>query len=202
MKFAQRLLVGCLFAMLITSAAFAQNLLVNGDFETGDLTGWEAYGLSGASDVTIEMGNNGPSLPGDNNAFLNNMAEAVGLGIKQYTGADTAAEGTVEYSFDLKLDTADVGGVFFAEIFAEAEGIGIVGGSGLMGPLWAWEWTNYAGSFEAPAATTFLTIQFTATTGAAQGTNCVAHVDNVVLQQPDVVPTDNSSLDSIKALYR
>ena len=78
---------------------------------------------------------------------------------------------------------ADVGGVLFVEIFAEQEGVGIIGGSGLIGPLWPWEWTHYEGTFEAPAGTDFLTIQFMANTGAAEGTNCVAHVDNVYLSK-------------------
>ena len=41
-----------------------------------------------------------------------------------------------------------------------------------------------------------------ANTGAVTGTNCVAHVDNVVLDVPGVVPTETSSMDAVKALYR
>ena len=201
MKFCKCLILVAAISLMATAGAFAQNILTNPGFEAGDLTGWETYGLSGSSNASVEVPN-GPSAPGTVSAFLNNQAEAMGLGIKQVTPVGSVAEGTVEYSFDLKLDQADLGGVFFAEIFAEAEGVGIVGGSGLMGPLWAWEWTNYTGTFEAPANADYLVIQFTATSGATPGSNCVAHVDNVVLEQPDVVSTDSGSIDQIKALYR
>ena len=182
------------------NVVFADNLLVNGGFETGDLTGWLVYGQSANSDVTVEPGN-GPSVPGTYNAFMNNTAEAMGLTLKQSTEVGSAIGGIVEYSFDLKLDQADVGGVLFVEIFAEEEGVGIVGSSGLMGPYWAWEWTNYTGAFVAPETTNFLTIQIMANTGAAIGTNCIAHVDNVVLDQ-GTVATEQSNWSEIKALYR
>lgn len=187
--------------MLIATGSFAGNVLTNGDFEAGNLDGWVTYGVGGDANVTIEMGN-GPTHPGDYGAYLANFQGAVGLGIKQTTAVGTAAEGTVNYSFDLKLDEAETGGVLFAEIFCEGEGVGIVGGSGLMGPFWAWEWTNFNGSFEAPAGTNFFTIQFTATTGAAIGSSCVAHVDNVELEQPNLVATESSSLGQVKALFR
>jgi len=181
--------------------AMAENLLVNSDFESGDLTGWVVSGVSAVSGVTIESGNNGPSAPGTSNAFMENRAEAMGLTLKQTTEPGSAIGGTVNYSYDLKLDEAAVGGVLFVEIFAEAEGVGIVGGSGLMGPYWAWEWQTIGGSFEAPGNTSFLTIQIMANTGAAIGTNCIAHVDNVVLDQ-GTVAAESMDWSGIKALYR
>ena len=147
-----------------------------------------------------QAGNNGPSMPGDHNAFMYNTAHAIGLTLKQSTAVGSAVPGDVFYSFDLKLDQADVGGVLFAEIFAEQSGVGIIGGSGLMGPFWAWEWTNYEGSFVAPAGTDFLTIQFVAVTGAADGTSCIAHVDNVDVNQ-GAVPAETTSFGAIKSLY-
>ena len=73
-----------------------------------------------------------------------------------------------------------------------------------MGPLWPWgAWETFTGSFVAPVGTDFLTIQFVAATGAAIGTSCVMHVDNVILEaEGGVVPTETTSLGSIKALYR
>ena len=202
----KRLVLSLMVAALVlptvgmVSDASADNLLVNPTFETGDLTGWAVAGQSGSSDVAVQPGN-GPSTPGTYNAFMSNEAEAMGLTLKQTTENGTAIAGTVQYSYDLKLDQADVGGVLFVEIFAEQEGVGIIGGTGLMGPLWPWEWTNYVGSFEAPAGTSFLTIQFMANTGAASGTNCLAHVDNVVLDQ-GTVSAESGTWDGIKALYR
>jgi len=185
----------------VANETLADNILINPDFETGDLSGWVVSGQSGSSDVTIDSSDNGPSLPGSNNAYMNNMAEAMGLTLKQTTAVGSAMAGPVLYSYDLKLDMADVGGVLFVQIFAEQEGVGIIGGSGLMGPYWAWDWTRIDGSFDAPAGTDFLTIQIMANTGAAIGSSCVAHVDNVVLDQ-GVVSTDSSNWSSVKALYR
>jgi len=196
--------LGSLVAVLVLSlagVASAANILVNGDFETGDLTGWEVAGVSPNSNVSIDGADNGPSEPGMYNAFMENRAEALGLLLKQVTPVGSAGEGDVYYSFDLKLDQADVGGVLFAEIFAEQEGVGIIGGSGLMGPFWPWnDWVQYSDYFVAPAGTDFLTIQFVATTGAADGSSCVAHVDNVVLDQGSVA-TEGSSWSGLKALY-
>jgi len=196
--------LGVLAATLVLSlagAASAANILVNGDFETGDLTGWEVAGVSPNSNVTADGTDNGPSEPGMYNAYMENFAPALGLLLKQVTPVGSAGEGDVYYSFDLKLDQADVGGVLFAEIFAEQEGVGIIGGSGLMGPFWPWnDWVQYSDYFVAPAGTDFLTIQFVATTGAADGSSCVAHVDNVVLDQGSVA-TEGSSWSGLKALY-
>ena len=46
--------------------------------------------------------------------------------------------------------------MLFVEIFAEAAGVGIIGGSGLMGPFWPWnDWDTFTGTFTAPANTDF-----------------------------------------------
>ena len=204
MKLGKVTTIACMLAVLTLTAgnASADNLLINGDFESGDLSGWVAAGLSGSSTITVQAGDNGPLLPGNNNAFLSNEAEALGLLLKQTTENGAAIAGQVDYSFDLKLDQAEVGGVLFVEIFAEQEGVGIIGGSGLMGPFWPWNsWTTFTGSFVAPANTTFLTIQFVATTGAAIGTNCIAHVDNVILDQ-GTVASETNSWSEVKTLFR
>ncbi len=196
-------LLGCVLVVLAAAGpASAQNFLVNGDFETGDLTGWQVFGESGTSSGMVVAGDNGPTLPGNNYAFLDNQAEAVGLTLKQSTEAFGPAGGTVTYGYDLKLDEANLGGVLFVQIFAEAEGVGIVGGSGLIGPLWPWEWTSYTGSFVAPANTTFLTMQITATTGATVGSTCLVRVDNVHLEMQGVVPNEASSWSAVRAEYR
>jgi len=179
MKTSKSMVLSCIFAVLAlplvgaVGDASAQNLLVNPGFETGDLTGWLVFGQSANSDVTVQSPDNGPSLPG-------------------------------MHSYDLKLDQADIGGVLFVEIFAEVAGGGVIGGSGLMGPLWPWnDWAFFGGSFEAPASTDFLTIQIMANTGAAIGTNCLAHVDNVYLsQEGPPVATESKNWGGIKALYR
>lgn len=209
MKISKRMIIGCALALLALplagtmSSASAQNLLVNGDFENGDLTGWSVSGESANSMVTVQSPDNGPTLPGTNNAYLGNNAQAIGLNLRQSTGDGTAAEGMVAYSFDLKLDEANAGGVVFAEIIAEMAGGGILASSGLVGPVWPWNaWSTYSGSFMAPAGTDFLTIRIEAATGAAVGANCLLHADNVKVEQPGVVATETTSMGNIKALYR
>jgi len=202
MQLSTRLLVVCAVLAITAMGASAQNVLTNGDFETGDLTGWQVFGESPSSSVTVQSPDNGPSAPGTHNAFLDNQAEAVGLTLKQTTVPGSITEGEVFYSFDLKLDQADVGGVLFVEIFAEESGVGIVGGTGLMGPFWPWNvWETTSSSFIAPAGADFVSIQFTATTGATTGSNCLAHVDNVVIYQ-DVSPVESSTWGAVKSLYR
>jgi hypothetical protein len=193
--------VGLLLA-LTASAGFAANLLTNPGFETGDLTGWQVFGISANSNVTVGSPDNGPSFPGTHHAFMNNRAEAMGLTLKQTTPPGSATAGTVNYSFDIKLSSAANGGVFFVQIFAERSGVGIVGGSGLLGNYAPANWTTYSGSFTAPAGTDFLTIQFMANTGAVIGSVSTMLVDNVNLDQGGVVATESSTWGNIKGLYR
>ena len=199
--FSRATFVGLTLAVAATAAS-AANLVTNPGFETGDLTGWLVFGESANSGVTVETPDNGPSAPGTHNAYMDNHAEAVGLTLKQSTPAGSATAGTVYWSFDLKLGQADLGGVFFVEIFAEQAGGGVIGGSGLLGNYTPADWTNFSGSFEAPANTDFISIQFEANTGAVVGTVSTMHVDNVDLHQEPTVPAQSPSWDGIKDLYR
>lgn len=184
------------------TAARATNILTNGDFETGDLTGWQVFGVSANSNVMVQSPDNGPALPGLHNAYMDNRAEALGLTLKQTTVPGSAMGGIVYYSFDLKLGQAANGGVFFVQIFAERSGVGIVGGSGLLGNYTPADWTTFSGSFVAPAGADFLTIQFMANTGAVTGSVSTMHVDNVILSQEPIVPGATSSWGNVKGLYR
>ena len=207
MQLSRNVVVGFAVAVLALASLGAMdlaaaNMLVNPAFETGDLTGWQVFGQSPSSDVTVQSPDNGPSLPGTHNAYMVNTGQAIGLTLKQTTVPGSATAGEVYYSYDLKLDAADVGGVLFVQIFAEQTGVGVIGGSGLMGPLWPWNaWTAYSGSFTAPTGTDFLTIQFMANTGAAVGRSCIAHVDNVDLNQ-GASPVESTSWTNVKAMFR
>jgi hypothetical protein len=193
--------VGLLLAVSVTGAS-AANLITNPGFESGDLTGWQVFGLSGLSTVTVQSPDNGPAAPGTHNAFMDNQAMALGLTLKQSTAPGSATGGTVYYSFDLKLGQAANGGVFFVQIFAEASGIGIVGGSGLLGNYAPAGWMTYSGSFVAPANTDFLSMQFMANTGAVLGSVSSMHVDNVDLHQDVVVPVEPTNWSGVKALFQ
>jgi hypothetical protein len=186
----------------VASDASAQNLLQNPGFETGDLSGWEVAGEGPNATVTVEFGDNGPSEPGDYNAFMDNQELALGLLLKQSTPAGSAEPGMVFYAFDLKLGQAEVGGVFFVEVFAEQAGGGVIGGTGVLGPFTPAEWTAFDGSFEAPVGTDFLTIQFVAVTGGAEGSVSSMHVDNASLTQEQATPAEAKTWGSVKTLYR
>lgn len=187
---------------LTATAGYATNVLTNYDFETGGLAPWQALGTSGIATVTVVTGDNGPSGAGTHCAYMNNHAEALGLTLKQTTVPGSAIGGLVTWSFDLKVGQAANGGVFFAQIFAEKSGVGIVGGSGLLGNYVPANWTTYSGSFTAPAGTDFVTIQFMANTGAVTGSVSTMYVDNVRVEQEGIVPVETSTWGEVKGLFR
>lgn len=189
-------------AVLAVSAtmSLAANVATNPGFESGDLTGWVVLNASGSAGVTVQSPDNGPSLAGTHNAFLDNRSEALGLTLKQSTPAGSAFPGPVLWSFDPAPGQAALGGVFFVEIFAEKAGGGVIGGSGLLGNYTPTAWTTYSGSFVAPANTDFLTIQFEAVTGANVGSMSSMHVDNIFLDQ-GFSPVQPSTWGNIKSLY-
>ncbi|MDX2473895.1 MAG: carbohydrate binding domain-containing protein [Candidatus Krumholzibacteria bacterium] len=209
MKNCKSLILGCVFAVLVlplvgASNASAQNLLVNGDFETGDLTGWEQFGVGENSLLTIQSPDNGPSFGGMNSLYQDNRAEATALGVKQGTGAGSAGPGTYNYSFDLKLDNAGVGAVYFVHIFGEQANGGVLD-QVLLGPYFPTPgvWTNYQGMFTASDSDTdFLTMQFEATTGAVVGSVSLYHLDNVYIGPEVPVATETATWGDIKSLYR
>jgi hypothetical protein len=181
-------LVGMLFAtaLLIGSTAFAQNLIGNPGFSTGDLTDWATLNTGAGATVTvIPTGGN----PGDY-AWLNNTEEAVGLALAQTTASGTAVGAglTVDYSFDLLGGNQANGGVDFIHIFDENSSGGVISqGPGLLGPYFPSPsgWTTYTGTFTTVSSSDHLYIEFDATTGAASGSTDQMGVDNVVLS---VVP--------------
>jgi len=188
-------------AFLMCSDASAQNLLVNADFETGDLTGWVLGGESPSSTISVVSPDNGPSFAGTNSVLLDNQAQAIGLAIKQSTAPGVLGEGEIFYSFDLKSIESANGGVFFVEIFAEQNGVGVIGGTGVLGPYTPADWTTYQGSFIAPAGTDFATIQFSAITGAVDGSISTMLVDNPNLSERPV-SGEVSSFGELKADFR
>lgn len=194
-------LIVTLLALAAAGSAFA-NALDNPGFETGDLTAWQALGGNASASVSVVTGDNGPGGAGTHCAFMSNLGEAVGLTLKQTTAPGTAIEGLVTWTFDLKLGQAALGGVFFVQVFAEKSGVGIVGGSGLLGNYAPAGWNTFTGSFMAPPGTDFLTIQFMANTGAVAGGSSTMYVDNVMLEQEGIVAEESTTWGGIKGLFR
>ncbi len=209
MKNCKSLVFGCIFALLalpLMGVASAQNLLPNGEFETGDLTDWQVFNDNPPiATVTAETPGNGPSFPGMNHAFLNNQQGGLGLTLKGETPAGSAGLGTVYYFLDLLIEEAAVGGLVWVQVYAEQAGGGILAQTGLLGPFTGpiGEWQIVQGTIEAPAGTDYLTIQIDAVTGADNGSVCLARVDNAFLGQTGPpVATEDMSMGSIKALFR
>lgn len=172
-----------LAGLLIGNTVFAQNLIQNPGFSTGDLTGWTQPN-PGPISVIATGGNPGGY------AWLNNSVVAYNLALSQTTpnGSVVGAGLTVNYSFDLLGGNQANGGVDFIHIWDENSVGGVISqGPGLLGPYFpsASAWTHYSGSFTTVAGSDHLGIEFDATTGAATGSMDQMGIDNVVLS---VVP--------------
>ena len=172
------------FAVALTlfagaSQAALTNIAVNGDFETGDFTGWAQFpGSLGAGGQTIVAGNPGSAarLVEPNPAA--NIIKQANLLPGTWAGGET-----IDIQFDMK-GSASAGGVFFVEFFNELDGGGVGPGSGILAVLAAptanWTTYNYSTVVDA-SATGGITLQFNSTCGA--DANCVADfsLDNVII---------------------
>ena len=139
-------LVAAMGITLFAGAAQAayMNIAVNGDFETGDFTGWTLDpDLPGSESISTV--NNGGSYSGLLNAtgaqftFIKNANLAAGL---------LSPNQQVDISFDL-YGSVGPGGVVFAEFFSELSGGGtskseILGGGGPLFPNSTWTTYSYS----------------------------------------------------------
>ena len=160
-----------------TAQAAYVDIAVNGDFETGDFTGWATFpGSLGAGGQTIVAGNPGSA------ANLNEPNPAANI-IKQANllpGTWLGGE-AIDIQFDLK-GSAGAGGVFFVEFFNELDGGGVGPGSGILSVIAnpSANWTTYNYSTVADAsATGGITLQFNSTCGADPGCFADFSIDNV-----------------------
>jgi len=159
-------------------------LTINGDFETGDTSGWEFFPNDGTFAATMAQANGG--------LWSGNLVASVPAGggppsfpvIKQANiGTGTVQpNSSVDISFDLFGSVSGAGGVFFAEFFSELSGGGtsssvILGG----GPLFpTGTWTTY--TFTTPTGNDVsggVTLQLKADCGANPGCTVDAYIDNV-----------------------
>lgn len=200
-----------LCVLMGASIASAQiELTTNGDFETGDYTGWQNFGTSGNP--------TGPGVPGPSDQqtvtsvnpssgdFAASIDNNLGFGnslIKQANlapgGAITPGQ-SIDIQFDARGTYAVPGGVAFAEFFTELDGggtssAGILGGGplGINADPDVWTTFNYT-VLAGPDTSGGVTLQLGATTGPAGGT--VMFYDNVsvtVQSLNPVVPEPTSA---------
>jgi hypothetical protein len=163
------------------------NLAINGDFETGDLSGWTSFATenNGTFEVSTAQANGGLY-----SGLV--IADVDGIGspsfpvVKQANiGVGTVTPNTsVTITFDLYGSVAGAGGVVFAEFFSELSGGGvskseILGG----GPLFPnGTWTTY--SFTTTTGNDVsggVTLQLKADCGGNSGCKIDAYFDNVTV---------------------
>ncbi len=163
------------------------NLAINGDFETGDLTGWTSFATenNGTFEVSTAQANGGIY-----SGLV--VADVDGIGspsfpvVKQANiGIGTITPNTsVTITFDLFGSVAGAGGVVFAEFFSELSGGGtssseILGG----GPLFPnGTWTTYTFTTTTGADVSGgVTLQLKADCGGNSGCSIDAYFDNVTV---------------------
>ena len=165
---------------LAVAASANANFAVNGDFETGDTTGWQYFPTTGSTFTAVSDANSGAF-----GAELFNNAPASAAVIKQANvGMGSVNPGdTINISFAAKGSFA-AGGVAFAEFFTELAGGGVSSSEILGGAPLAltsdWQTFNFT-TTAGPDTSGGITLQLTATTGAAAGSTAVVFYDDIVI---------------------
>lgn len=179
-------------AALTAGTASAQiELTTNGDFETGDFTGWTQF-PTGVGQQTVDAVNpSAGSFSGSINndaTFSNSLFKQANIGIGIVNPGDE-----ISISFDARGSYAVPGGVAFAEFFSELAGGGTSAGGILGGAPLAinadpdvWTTFNFT-AIAGPDVSGGVTLQLGATNGPGQPTQM--WYDNVSVS---VVPEPSS----------
>jgi hypothetical protein len=179
----QHLKLAALAATLALGATSAHGieLAENGDFETGDFTGWEQFLNNGTQSISTfnpSTGTFAANLTVDN-VVGNTLIKNANVGVGVVNPGDE-----ITITFDVRGTTA-VGGVAFAEFFTELEGGGtssaeILGGAPLALNADPTVWTTLSFTTTVgPDASGGITLQFVAACGAAPGCLSDIYFDNV-----------------------
>ena len=150
-------------ALMLGASQFAHaNLVTNGDFETGDFTGWTLFGNTGFTGVA-----SGNGVGGSYGAYFGAVGTAGG--IYQQTLA-TVAGATYTFSFDLAND-----GGTFNSVDVQFDGASVLSGTNLNG------FGFTPNSYSVIASTASTTISF-----AFQQDPAYYYLDNVSVVQSSV----------------
>jgi len=200
----------CAAAFVLAAGQVSANLLINGDFETGNTAGWLVFGaVPPNTQVTVGAPNSTFAPPGSFSADMLNAPPAgapLGLTLKQSSAAGSVGAGVpMTFSFDFKLNNAALGGIFTFQIFNEKAGGGVLNAPFNPGPLFppVGVWQHVTGNWVTPALTDFVTIQFLANVGATVGSAIDANVDNVnIIPEPSTVGLVGLGLIGLLGLRR
>ena len=173
-------------AGLTSATAAAQNLAVNGDFETGDTSSWVNFPTANSTFAVTADANTG----GFAGQIFNDDPASAAVHKQANLGVGTVNPfATVDISFAAK-GTGMVGGVAFAEFFSEISGGGVSSAELLGGaPLSitsSWQTFNFtvdAGNNTSGG----ITLQFAAVTGGAMGSTIDLFIDDVVITATNTV---------------
>ena len=164
------------------------NLAINGDFETGDNSGWSTFVDADGATFTVTSaeaacGSFSGNLVADFEAGVGGPIDAI---IKQANiGVGTVTPNSqVTISFDLRGSLAGDGGVFFAEIFSELSGGGTSKAEILSGgPLFPTDiWTRYSYTVTTGNDVSGgITLQLKSSVGPNPGSKVDAFIDNVFI---------------------
>jgi hypothetical protein len=160
------------------------NLAQNGDFETGDFTGWEVFENGGS--ITIDnVENNGGSFSGKIVATGSTAAGSNATLKQERKGAGTVSAGdTVEITFDYLGGATAPGSVINIQIFGEVDAGGVSFVENAPAPAFSGTWSSYTYSFTIPGGADVsggITLQFNSPCGAVDGCTSTLNLDNVVI---------------------
>lgn len=192
-----------LVSIAASSAAAQVDVAVNGDFETGDTTGWVEFPTANSTFNITSDSNSGAWAA---EVFNNDPASAAVVKQANLAIGLVNPGDVINISFAAKGSFAE-GGVAFAEFFSEIDGGGtssneILGGGPLFQLNDQWQTLNFS-TVAGSDVSAGITLQFAAVTGGAPGSTSVLFIDDVVIT---VIPTPASAallgLGGIAAMRR